>query len=88
MFIVLKGLNQEYINVNETVMLKMLKGKISRSISNSSENSPCKFKEVPVSGLECHLHILLELISYFVTYVHYIVYVVMDAVNMREGNFI
>jgi hypothetical protein len=66
----------------------MLKGKISRSIGNSSEDSPCKFIVVPVSGLECHLHTLLKLISYFVTYVHYIVYVVMDAVNMREDNFV
>jgi hypothetical protein len=88
MFIVLKILYQEYINVNETVMLKMLKGKISRSRGNSSEDSLCRFIAVPVTGLECYLHILLKLNSYFVTYILYIVYVIMDAVNMREGNFV
>jgi len=73
MFMGLKRLDQKYVNVNKTVMLKMLKGKISRSIGNSSEDSLCKFIVVPLTGLECHLHILLKLISYFVTYIHYTV---------------
>lgn len=44
--------------------------------------------QVPVTCLECHVHILLKLILYFVTYFHYIVYIIVNAVNMREGNYV
>jgi hypothetical protein len=66
----------------------MLKCKISRSVKNSSEDYLYKFIVVPVTCLACHLHILLEVISCFVQYTHYVVYIIMDAVNMREGNFV
>ena len=69
-------------------MAPIKKKKKIRSIGNSSEDSLCKFIVVPVTGLKCHLHMLLKLISYFVTYIHYIVNISMDSVNMTEGKFV
>jgi len=58
---------------------------MSRSIGNSSEDSLCKFIVVLVTGLACYLIFKTDLIFY---YIHYLLYIIMNAVNIRKGNFV
>lgn len=50
MFIVLKVLDQEYINIRVNNNEKTLKGKIHRSADNSSEGDLCNFIVVSLIG--------------------------------------